>query len=136
MTGLEVSPRHLFEDREVESLVGDQLLELLVLALQFFQALGFLRLHVAVFATPAVIGVFAGAEVFTHGGNRLTASDESVGVPQLMICSGVCLLAFIRRVLLPGQGQLDSHYTWLNVRGAGQRRRPPISKPESRSRES
>src|SRR5215210_7934299 len=69
-SGLEVSPAHLLEDAYVYRLIGDDLLQAGVLALQFLQALHRIGLHAAILVAPAVEGSLADAESSGNLGNR------------------------------------------------------------------
>lgn len=70
--------------REVlELLVGDQALELRVLALELLQTLDVVGLHSAVLGSPAVIGLLGDFQGFADLRDGGPLGQEPVGLPQL-----------------------------------------------------
>ena len=69
--GLRSFPGRFLQDRDVQSLVGDQPLQPLVFQIELFQATGLIDFHAAVFAAPAVVGLFADTQLTGSLADRL-----------------------------------------------------------------
>jgi len=76
LTGLEVSLRYFFQDRDIERKICHQLLESGVLFLQLLEPFGLLYPHTTVLSTPTVIGLFCDSYLPAGFGSGGPLTDE------------------------------------------------------------
>ncbi len=69
-SGLEVSPRDFLQDQIVQRLISHEAFQTRVLLLQLLEPTNLVDLHAAVFLAPAVVGLFADAELTGGLGDR------------------------------------------------------------------
>ena len=82
--GSEFSRCDVLQDRVVQGLVGDELLEPGILLLQLLQALGLVDPHPAVFLPPAVVALRRHTDRPAHPGHLLTLLDQDLCLTQLV----------------------------------------------------
>lgn len=68
---------------DVQRLVGDHVLEFLVLVLEILQALGLIAREISVLVLPAMQRLLGGAELSGGLGDRLAFGPELLGLPEL-----------------------------------------------------
>src|SRR5690606_20444745 len=81
--GWSVSLGDLLEHLDVQRLVGDDLLQSVVLLFQRLQPLGLLALHAAVLGSPATQGGFADLQGLQYLADALASRQHGVGVAEL-----------------------------------------------------
>ncbi len=81
--GLEVSRRHLFQDRLIQREVRHELLQACVLLLEVLQALRLIRTKAALLALPAIVRLLRDAEPPTRIGNRGALARLDLDRPQM-----------------------------------------------------
>src|SRR5690606_29042328 len=118
---------NLLEHVDVESLIGDQLLEPGVLGLELFEPFGLVGLHAAVLGYPAMPGRFGDLQVPTHLSELLAAPEQLVALGQLaddLIRRMPPALVRCHVVVdssLPADRATESHNDWTTTRGSPQR---------------
>lgn len=88
--GSEVSLRHLLENRDIQGLVGHDLLEPGIFTLELLQAFRLVHAEAAIFTAPAVVGLLTDGQLTAYGADFCPlASSTSAARNLAMICSGL-----------------------------------------------
>jgi hypothetical protein len=104
----------------LERLVGDDLLQLGVLALELLEPLRLVDLHAAVLAAPAVIRLLAHTELPHHLADRLALRKPHLGFTQLADdLLGSVPLSLRHQIPPSSEPPRFSLCGWIGFRGAG-----------------
>jgi len=117
-SGLRSSPADLLQHVDVERLVGHELLQPAVLALELTQSLGIVGAQLAVALTLAVIGLLGDLQVLEHRGEILALADELVGLVELSHHLFGRVTSALHESPPAPRGGRDSHIRWTGSRGA------------------
>ena len=116
--GLEIFPDGLLQNRVIQRQMRHDLLQPGVFRFQFLQPMGLIDSHAAIFFSPTVISLFRNGYFSTDLSNRRALPNKHFGLSDLSD-------DLFRRKPYPAQDDsflsgIFSHYTWIDLRGAGQ----------------